>query len=82
VVLDPFLGSGTTVIAAERTGRVCYGLELDPLYMDTLIRRWQRRTRCEAIHLESGDSFGVREARTAKHSAPILQNSGEENDEA
>jgi len=36
VVLDPFLGSGTTVIAAERTGRVCYGIELDPRYVDTI----------------------------------------------
>jgi DNA modification methylase len=62
LVLDPFLGSGTAVIAAERTGRVCYGLELDPLYVDALIRRWQRRTRREAIHVESGESFGAREA--------------------
>ncbi len=41
IVLDGFLGSGTTVIAAERTGRRCYGLELDPLYVDTVVRRWQ-----------------------------------------
>ena len=61
LVLDPFLGLGTAVIAAERTGRVCYGLELDPLYVDALIRRWQRRTRHEAIHVDSGESFGVRE---------------------
>jgi len=39
IVLDGFLGSGTTVIAAERTGRRCYGLELDPAYVDTIIRR-------------------------------------------
>jgi DNA modification methylase len=65
LVLDPFLGSGTAVIAAERTGRVCYGLELDPLYVDALIRRWQRRTKREAIHIESGESFGARETRKA-----------------
>jgi DNA modification methylase len=65
-VLDPFLGSGTAVIAAERTGRVCYGMELDPLYVDALIRRWQRRTKREAIHVESGESFGAR--RTSKMS--------------
>jgi DNA modification methylase len=35
-VLDAFLGSGTTVIAAERTGRRCYGLELGPVYVDTI----------------------------------------------
>jgi hypothetical protein len=44
IVLDAFLGSGTTVIAAERTGRRCCGLELDPGYVDTAIRRWQTLT--------------------------------------
>lgn len=44
VILDPFLGSGTTLIAAERTGRRCFGLELDPLYVDTIIQRWERHT--------------------------------------
>ena len=62
VVLDPFLGSGTSVIAAERAGRVCYGMELDPLYVDAIIRRWQRRTKREAIHVDSGESFAGREA--------------------
>jgi DNA modification methylase len=41
VVLDAFLGSGSTVIAAERVGRRCYGIELDPHYVDTIVRRWQ-----------------------------------------
>ena len=62
LILDPFLGSGTAVIAAERTGRVCYGLELDPLYVDAVIRRWQRRTKREAVHVESGERFAAREA--------------------
>ena len=44
LVLDPFLGSGSTLIAAERMGRVCRGLEMDPLYVDLTIRRWQRLT--------------------------------------
>jgi DNA modification methylase len=57
LVLDPFLGSGTAVIAAERSGRRCYGLELDPLYVDTIIRRWQRHTKLDAIHTESGETF-------------------------
>jgi DNA modification methylase len=57
IVLDSFLGSGTTVIAAQRSGRRCYGLELDPLYVDTSVRRWQAFTQQEA-HLESsGRSF-------------------------
>jgi DNA modification methylase len=57
IVLDGFLGSGTTVIAAERTGRVCYGLELDPAYVDTIVRRWQAFTGKSAIHLQSGRTF-------------------------
>jgi DNA modification methylase len=42
LVLDLFLGSGSTVIAAERTGRICAGLEIDPVYVDVAIRRWER----------------------------------------
>src|SRR6266850_1593153 len=57
IVLDAFLGSGTTVIAAERTGRRCYGLELDPLYVDTTARRWQALTGGSARHAVSGRSF-------------------------
>ena len=40
-IYDPFLGSGTSLIAAEMTGRVCYGLELNPAYVDVVVRRWQ-----------------------------------------
>jgi DNA modification methylase len=57
IVLDAFLGSGTTVIAAERTGRRCYGLELDPIYVDTIVRRWQALTAGSARHAVSGRSF-------------------------
>jgi DNA modification methylase len=57
IVLDPFLGSGTTVIAAERTGRACYGIELDPGYIDTIVRRWQAFTGLSATHAGSGRSF-------------------------
>src|SRR5260370_4851351 len=42
LVYDPFLGSGTTVAAAELTERVCYGIELDPKYIDVVIQRWQQ----------------------------------------
>ncbi|WP_112324389.1 DNA-methyltransferase [Oceanibium sediminis] len=52
-VLDPFLGSGTTLLAAERT----LGLEIDPAYVDTAIRRWQTMTGGTAIHVASGRSF-------------------------
>ena len=44
IVLDPFLGSGATLMACERTGRRCCGLELDPLYCDVIVRRWQAYT--------------------------------------
>ncbi|HEY8129411.1 MAG TPA: DNA methyltransferase [Hyphomicrobium sp.] len=57
LVLDAFLGSGTTLIAAERTGRCCRGLELDPLYVDTMIRRWQAYAGEDARHAVSGQSF-------------------------
>ena len=57
VILDAFLGSGTTLIAAERTGRICYGLELDPGYVDTAIRRWQTWTGQQARHAISNRLF-------------------------
>ena len=57
IVVDSFLGSGTTVIAAERTGRRCYGLEIDPRYVDTIVRRWQTYTRESARHLPSNRTF-------------------------
>jgi len=57
IVLDAFLGSGTTVIAAERTGRRCCGLELDPAYVDTIVRRWQALTGGSAHHAASGCNF-------------------------
>lgn len=61
-VLDPFLGSGSTLIAAERTGRHCAGIELDPLYVDTAIRRWQRHTGLDAVHAQTGLTFDQTEA--------------------
>jgi DNA modification methylase len=62
-VLDGFLGSGTSVIAAARTGRRCYGIEIDPLYVDTIVRRWQAFAGGEARHAISGHSFRELEAR-------------------
>jgi DNA modification methylase len=49
IVLDLFLGSGSTVIACERTGRACYGMELEPLYVDVAIARWEAFTGQKAI---------------------------------
>ncbi len=57
IVLDAFLGSGTTLIAAEKAGRVCYGIEYEPLYIDTIIRRYHELTGNWAIHLSSQKSY-------------------------
>jgi len=56
IVLDPFCGSGTTLLAAERTGRHGYGIEIDPLYVETAIARWERMTGKQARHA-SGQTF-------------------------
>jgi DNA modification methylase len=66
IVLDSFLGSGTTVIAAERTGRICYGVEIDPVYVDTTIRRWQKFTGLSARNGVSGRSFADLEKEAAQ----------------
>ena len=57
VILDCFIGSGTTLLAAKRVGRVCYGMDLDPLYCDVTIRRWQADSGDHAVHAVSGESF-------------------------
>ena len=60
-VYDPFMGSGSTLIACELTGRISVGLEINPLYVDMAVRRWQERTGREAVHEASGESFTRRE---------------------
>ena len=57
IVVDTFLGSGTSLIAAERTGRVCFGMDLDPLYVDLAIRRWQAWAGERAVDAETGETF-------------------------
>ena len=44
IVFDPFLGSGSTLMACEQTGRICYGIELEPIYIDVIIKRWENYT--------------------------------------
>lgn len=56
-VLDPFLGSGTTLIAAEKSGRRCYGIELEPGFVDVTILRWQRLTGKQAMLTGTDQSF-------------------------
>lgn len=48
-VYDPFVGSGTTIIAAETTGRVCYAIDIDPAYCDVAVQRWEEFTGKKAI---------------------------------
>ena len=57
LVLDPFAGSGTTILAAHRTGRVAAAIELDPLYVDVTIARWERATKIPATLAGSGQTF-------------------------
>jgi DNA modification methylase len=58
-VYDPFCGSGTTIIAAEITGRCCHAIEIDPAYVDVAIRRWQNFTGQEAVLTKDGRSFAA-----------------------
>jgi DNA modification methylase len=56
-VFEPFMGSGTTLIAAETIGRVCFGIELNPAYVDVAIDRWQQFTGANAVLAETGETF-------------------------
>jgi DNA modification methylase len=67
VVLDPFGGSGTTMIAAERTSRRARLVELDPKYVDVAVRRWQSFAGAEATLEKTGETFA--EVTAARHSA-------------
>jgi len=77
IVLDPFVGSGTTILAAERTGRRAAAIEIDPLYVDTAVRRWQAMTGQSAVLAGDGRTFGqVTADRLA--SAALAASSAEE----
>ncbi len=56
-VYEPFCGSGTTLIAAEMTGRACHAVELDPAYVDVAVRRWEAFTGARATLGSNGRSF-------------------------
>lgn len=72
VVLDTFLGSGSTLIAAEKAGRICYGVELEPKYVDTAIRRYESLgEKRSAVHMGSGKTYqellAAKRAEGGKH---------------
>lgn len=71
IVLDVFLGSGTTLISAEKTGRACRGIELDPRFVDVALRRWEKFTGKDAVLAETGESFAEVARRRA---AEALEN--------
>lgn len=64
-VYEPFSGSGTTIIAAEMTGRACHAIELNPAYVDVAIKRWQDFTGLAAVHAETGKTFAEHAAGQA-----------------
>lgn len=65
LVADMFLGSGSTLIACEKTGRICYGMELDPAYVDVIVKRWQDFTGKQATLESTGESFA--EVKAQRH---------------
>jgi DNA modification methylase len=73
-VYEPFLGSGTTLIAAESTGRICFGIEIDPIFVDVAIRRWQAFTGQCATRLRDGVSFddAAQQMSHAVHAEPEI----------
>src|SRR5690606_21048464 len=56
-IYEPFSGSGTTIMAAELTGRICHAIELNPAYVDVAVERWQNFTGQQAIHEETGKTY-------------------------
>jgi DNA modification methylase len=77
IVLDVFAGSGTTLVAAERTGRRGYGIELDPRYCDVIVQRLAKIAGLEAVHAETGQSFADVEADRADETPEAAVGDGE-----
>ena len=67
-IYDPFSGSGTTIVAAEMTGRSCYAIEIDPAYVDVAVLRWQAFTGETAVFAQDGRSLA--EIAIERHGGP------------
>jgi hypothetical protein len=70
IILDPFLGSGSTILAAEKTSRRCFGIELEPKYVEVCIARWEKMTGKKAVHGATG--LTIDELRKARAPNPVL----------
>jgi DNA modification methylase len=70
IVLDPFLGSGSTLIACEKTGRRCRGVELDPLYVDVILRRFEAVTKRPAVLENTGETYAELAIRRQREAEP------------
>ena len=57
IILDTFLGSGTTLLASEKSGRICYGIEIEPMYIDVTIKRWQELTGKSAFNVNQNKTY-------------------------
>jgi hypothetical protein len=75
-VFDPFSGSGTTIVAAEMTGRACQAIEIDPAYVDVAIHRWQEFAGETAILEGDGRTFAEVKAGRHAHTKKALQAAG------
>jgi DNA modification methylase len=79
IILDPFVGSGTTILAADRTGRRAAAMEIDPLYVDTAIGRWQTLTGKTAVLAGDGRTFAAVESERLgrpEDTAVLMQEAG------
>ncbi|MDI9849891.1 site-specific DNA-methyltransferase, partial [Rhodoblastus sp. 17X3] len=71
IVIDPFLGSGSTLLAADAVGRVCCGVELDPNYLDLVVRRYEVVTGRNVVLEETGETYGSLATRRAEEQVDL-----------